>query len=364
VRVGAGAATITVAGVGLGELLRRSVAEPQTIVQTASNTSADNLPQAVAEALPNADDPVIPAPGTRPEVTPLERHYRIDINASIPSISAEGFVMPVISRLADGERTVMHEYTLDEIRAMPSRDDYVTMACISNRLGGDLISTVRWTGVSMQNFLATLDVPSNATHLQIMSYDGFDETVSLDLINSDERIMLAYEWEGQPLLEKHGFPLRIHIPDRYGMKQPKWIIQMEFIEGDREGYWVRRGWDRDAIVRSTSVIDTVAVDSAYEMDGGMYIPIGGIAWSGARGISSVDVRIDNGEWQAAEIRSPVGDRTWSLWRYDWAFQEGMHTFEVKCAEGDGTAQIDRVAGTYPSGATGIVSRTTFIEGQS
>ena len=107
----------------------------------------------------------------------------------------------------------------------------------------------------------------DARYLHITSGDGFYETVALDLIASDERIMLAYAWDGNPIPIDHGFPLRIWLPDRFGMKQPKWITGIEVVEDYKEGYWVERGWDEVAQVQATSVIDTVAEDAIYESDG-------------------------------------------------------------------------------------------------
>jgi DMSO/TMAO reductase YedYZ molybdopterin-dependent catalytic subunit len=306
-------------------------------------------------ALPNADDPVTPASGTRLEVTPLEDHYRIDITTTPPSVEPEGYVLPFTTALtADGSVQTLAELTLDDIRNYEPTEAYITMSCISNPVGGTLISTIKWTGVSMQQLLADIDVPANATHINITGADGFDETIALDLINADERVMLTYEWEDQPLTVEHGFPLRIHIPDHYGMKQPKWITGMEFIAGDQDGYWVRRGWDKQALVLATSVVDTAVPMDAGE-DEQQLVAVGGIAWAGVRGISKVEVRVDDGEWVEAQIRVPISDRTWQIWRYEWPFVEGAHTFEVRCVEGDGSVQIERAQGTFPSGATGIDS---------
>ena len=165
----------------------------------------------------------MPAPGTRPEVTALEDHYRIDIATTPPRVEAEGYTLPFTTALtSDGSVQTLTELTLDDIQNnYDIVEAFITMSCISNNVGGDLISTIKWTGVSMQQVLAGIDVPADATHIRITSADGFDEIVALDLINSDERVMLAYAWEDQPLTVEHGFPLRIHIPDRYGMKQPK-----------------------------------------------------------------------------------------------------------------------------------------------
>jgi len=351
VRVGAGTATIFVVGAGVGALMRRTTTEAVNTLPAASVDPSATQAVVNAEPLPNAGDPVVAAPGTRPEITPIDNHYRIDINSVPPTVEEVGYVLPILNAMNGNE--LVAEMTLDEIRSMPATDAYITMSCISNRLGGDLISTTRWTGVSMQYFLEQVGVPEGATHLRITSADGFDEVVALDIIAEDERVMLAYAWDGEPLRQRHGFPLRIHIPNRFGMKQPKWITQMEFLNADQDGYWVRRGWSKDALVRATSVIDTVAVNDHMEIDGRTLIPVGGIAWASVRGISRVEVRVDSGEWQEAQLRSPVSDRTWTIWRYDWEFSEGSHQFEVRCQEGDGTPQVEAVNPVRPDGATGI-----------
>lgn len=345
VQMGGAAAVVTVAGAGVGALLSARTPDETALAE------ATPSPQLMA-ALPNAGDPVLPAPGTRAEVTPLAKHYRIDINLLPPVVPADGYVLPFTSALG-GDKVTLKEYTLDAlIDGFPAVSDYLTMGCISNNVGGDLISTILWTGLPMQALLADVGVPDGATHLKMRAADGFDETIALDLINSDPRVMLCYAWEGQPLTVEHGFPLRIHIPNHYGMKQPKWITEFEFVPQDEDGYWVRRGWDKQALVRATSVIDTVAVDSAYTSGEQTLIPVGGIAWSGDRGISKVEVQVDDGDWVEAQLRAPISDRTWVIWRYDWPFAAGSHTFTVRATEGDGTPQIEAREGVRPSGATG------------
>lgn len=140
------------------------------------------------------------------------------------------------------------------------------------------------------------------------------------------------------------------------MKQPKWITAVEVTDQYEEGYWVRRGWDEVAQVKTTSVIDTVAVDAILGDGDQRGVPVGGIAWAGDRGISKVEVRVDGGEWQAAQLRSPLSETTWVIWRYDWPFEAGHHLFEVRCVDGNGTPQIERRSDVRPSGATGIHKR--------
>lgn len=352
ITLGGSAAAITVVGAGLAELLKTEVTT-ETPVVTAPELPAGAAPVALKDgegnALPNASDPLQPAPGTRLEYTPVADHYRIDIlSSSLPQFDEATFKLP-ITGLVENEVA----WSMDEIRAMPSRDDFITMSCISNRVGGSLISTTKWTGVSMQYILEQIKPGPSAQALKITGADSFDEYVDLDLIRQDERIMLAYAFDDKPLPQRNGYPLRIHIPDRYGMKQPKWISKIEVVDQLAEGYWVRRGWSREAIVNATSVVDTVATSAIYEKDGAQYIPIGGIAWAGARGVKEVQVRVDGGEWQTAALRSPISERTWNLWRYNWPYSEGQHSFEVRCIETDGTPQIEAIADVRPDGATGI-----------
>ncbi|HEU0020158.1 MAG TPA: molybdopterin-dependent oxidoreductase [Dehalococcoidia bacterium] len=349
IRLGATTATITVLGGSLGAMLasveRRRVAD--AIARSMETSEMGNgLP------FPNANDPLVPAPGTRLEYTPVKDHYKVFIRAEPTMIDGDNWVLPItglvdnplVLTLAD----IQHNYA--------SRDQYVTLSCISGRIATSLISTTWWTGVSLQQVLADAQPQAEARYLIITSGDGFYETVDLDLIASDERIMLCYAWDGRPIPFDHGFPLRVWLPDRYGMKQPKWITGMEVTNEYRPGYWVERGWDEIAQVKATSVIDTVAVNDIVESSDGRLVPVGGIAFSGARGISKVEVSVDDGPWQAARLRAPLSETTWVIWRYDWPFAEGNHTFEVRCAEADGTAQIEEEEGNHPNGATGIHRR--------
>jgi hypothetical protein len=244
--------------------------------------------------------------------------------------------------------------SLDDLRNdFPAQSQYVTLSCISGKVGTTLISTTQWTGVSAQELLAAAGVQPAAKYLHITSGDGYYETVPIDLINADKRIMFCYAWDGNTLPVDHGFPLRIWIPDRFGMKQPKWITGIEVMDQEIPGYWVERGWDAIAQVKTTSVIDTVAVDNIIHDGDAQRVPIGGIAWAGDRGISQVEVSVDDGPWELAQLRAPLSETTWVIWRYEWPFQPGPHTFTVRCAEKDGTPQITDVQPAHPSGATGL-----------
>ncbi len=282
-----------------------------------------------------------PVPGTRAELTPVPDHYRIDINTAPPVVLEGSWRLKIGGLVAQPSM-----FTLDQLRSYEPLHQFITLSCISNLVGGDLIGTTRWTGVSLKRLLPELKLLPNATHLKIRSADGFYEVVALDTIHADDRAMLAYAWDGVPLTVKHGFPLRIYIPDRYGMKQPKWIESIDAIDRWEPGYWVARDWDREARMKATSVIDTIAVDMMIGQAGqGTRLPIGGIAHAGVRGISKVEVRVDEGEWQAAQLRTPLSGQTWVIWRYEWPMQKGKHSFTVRCFDGAGVAQIVEEAPT-------------------
>ncbi len=344
VRMGGLAATFVVLGAEVAEVLR-----------VAGGPSVAPLTRGPIP-FPNAGASILPVPGTRPEYTSVADHYRVDINLSAPTIDAADWRLR-ISGLVDTPL----ELTLDQLRALyPARDQFITLECISNPIGGPLIGTTLWSGPSFRDVLATARPQPGARYAQVLAEDGFDESVSLQKIRSDARVILAYDWNGEPLPAEHGFPLRVYVPDLYGMKQPKWITEIVLVPDFVPGYWVKRGWSKEAVRRTTSVIDTVATSGPLRRAGNTYVPVGGIADAGARGISRVEVQVDDGPWSAAELRPPLGDLTWVLWRYEWPWREGDHTFAVRAYDGAGVLQTTERQPTYPSGATGVHTKAANL----
>jgi DMSO/TMAO reductase YedYZ molybdopterin-dependent catalytic subunit len=289
-------------------------------------------------ALPNAGAVVTAAPGTRPEFTTLEQHYRVDTNTRAPILSERDWRLQV-GGLVDRPLAL----TLDDLRREVPLHQFVTLECISNPVGGDLIGTTRWTGVSLQRVLALVGRDPRATHLRITSADAFFETVALELIDRDPRVMLAYAWDGVALYVEHGFPLRLYVPDVYGMKQPKWITAIDLVDRFEPGYWVLRGWDRAGQMKAASAVDTVAIGAATTAaDGRALITVGGIAHAGARLIEKVEVQVDDGAWNEARVRDPLSSTTWVVWRADIPHVAGEHTVTVRCVDGDGALQTDRL----------------------
>jgi DMSO/TMAO reductase YedYZ molybdopterin-dependent catalytic subunit len=288
-----------------------------------------------SHALPNRGALIAAAPGTRPELTPLEKHYRIDTDTRAPVVDERRWRLKI-----GGMIDRPFELTLDELRRHEPMHQFVTLACISNPVGGDLIGTTRWTGVSVQALLPRFGVKPGATHLRIASTDGFHEVIALDIIRKDQRVMLTYAWDGVPLPAEHGFPLRVYIPDVYGMKQPKWIQAIDAIDRWEPGFWVARGWDREGQMKATSAVDSIAVgERITDLNGITLVPAGGIAHAGARGISRVEVRVDDGEWREARLRDPLSETAWVVWRSDLSLRQGEHTLGVRCYDGKGEPQV-------------------------
>ena len=347
-KAGGLSAAVALGAAGLGRALfvrREAVGARQPLAQPlATATPAPAGGEAAPRPTPeNAVVGLEPVRGTRPELTDNDDFYRIDINTRPVEIAKEGWALEVAG-LFDSPRTL----TLDEIMAYPAVTQTITMGCISNMVGGDLIGTSHWTGVPLAPLLAEWGIRPEAQVLYIEAADGFYEyVVREDMM--DPRTLLVYGMNGETLPVEHGFPLRIYIPNRYGMKQPKWITRIEAREEWGMGYWVGRGWSREARPQIVSVIDSIALDDA--VDG--VIPVGGIAWAGDRTIARVEVQDGNGPWEPAQLRHPpLSPLTWVIWRYEWKPEPGRHVLRVRAIDGDGTVQTGERAITYPDGATG------------
>lgn len=317
---------------------------PQHLTPELTSGPAASPPQ---HALANRWDPVS---GTRSEVTPNPDFYRVDINSRPPQIDEQEWRLQV-----DGVTGASRSFTLKELRAMPSVSQYITLACISNPVGGDLISTTLLTGVPLRTVLQAAGISGEAVQgVKIECVDDFYEIVSREDLQ-DPRTLLAYAMNQEPLPEAHGFPVRIYIPNRYGMKQPKWITRLTAVTGEEGGFWEDRGWSQDARPHIVSIIDTVnqSGDGAVEM--------GGIAWAGDRGIQRVELQVDDGAWEPGELRSPsLSPLTWVQWRYQWKGEPGKHGVRVRAYDGTGTRQAITAGGPRPAGATGVDQQTFTI----
>jgi DMSO/TMAO reductase YedYZ molybdopterin-dependent catalytic subunit len=358
-RLTAGTLGVAAGAWGLGRLISvpdEEIGASQPLVQA----TATSAPQVVVEtkatpvhtATVTTRDRVSPAPGTRDELTSNEDFYRIDINTFRPVLKEDEWKLEVAG-LIDNSLSL----TLNDLMSYPAVTQPITLSCISNRVGGDLIGTSNWTGIRLRDLLEELGLQPQAQELLVEAADGFYESVTMrDMM--DPRTLLVYGMNDKTLPVDHGFPLRIYIPNRYGMKQPKWITKITAIDEEGSGYWTDRGWSKTAYPQIVSVIDTIA-DKEPTSDG--RIPIGGIAWAGDRGIKKVELKFGNGEWIPATLRvPPLSPLTWVQWRYDWDAEPGRHQVHVRATDGSGAIQIEEESGVRPDGATGYHSKSVRI----
>ena len=284
--------------------------------------------------------------GPSPEITPLENFYVVSKNFSDPSIAEQGWTLGVGGMVDRPMRL-----SLSDIRALAGSSEYVTMACISNGVGGGLMSTGSFTGVRLRDLVAMAGPRPQGTWVAFKARDGYSESLPMSLVQGAPEIIVAYELNGVPLPMNHGFPARMIIPGHYGMKGPKWLESIDIVNQESGGYWEQQGWDRSAVVKTTARIDVPS-------DGGLVklgvISLAGVAFAGTRGISKVEYSTDGGSsWNVAPFKAPLSNLTWVLWKVDWApAREGAYEIKVRATDGTGAAQDGRSAASYPSGATG------------
>jgi DMSO/TMAO reductase YedYZ molybdopterin-dependent catalytic subunit len=281
-----------------------------------------------------------------PEVTSNDDFYIVSKNLIDPEITGSKWRLRV-----GGAARAMLELTLDDVIAMPSRDQYTTLQCISNDVGGDLISTAKWTGFPLRDLLAKVTPLPSAKYAVFRSDDDYTESLPLDFAMRDG-VMLAYRMNDEALPTKHGYPLRLLAPGKYGIKNAKWITEIALMDEETFGYWQQRYWTQEARMNTSSRIDvpvpraTVST-SPYRLHG--------LAFSGDRGISRVEVSTDGGDsWQEAIMKPALSPYTWVLWYYDWrpSGDGDKAVIFARATDGVGNVQTARSAPPHPSGATG------------
>ncbi len=280
------------------------------------------------------------------EITPNAQFYVVSKNPPgfDPTLDVRKWSLEVGGLVARPRR-----FSYDELRTMPAVDQVQTLECISNEVGGDLMSTAKWRGVRLRDVLGQTGGPgSTAVQVAFRCADGYSESIPVGEAMNPSTI-LAYEMNGEPLPTAHGFPLRLLIPGLYGMKNPKWITKIEVVSYDFQGYWEASGWSDEAVVKTMSKFNTAArTQHLGEID------LGGVAYGGDRSVKEVEVSFDGGNtWQKAERRPPIGPFTWVLWAVLWKpSAPGEYTLKVRARDGLGILQTARETPTLPDGASG------------
>jgi DMSO/TMAO reductase YedYZ molybdopterin-dependent catalytic subunit len=298
-----------------------------------------------AEVLPPLPASVqAPVPGMAPFVTPNADFYRIDTAVIVPQVTAEEWTLSF-----DGMVRRPFTITYAELLEMPMVERDVTIMCVSNPIGGDLIGTARWLGTPLLPLLERAGIEPGADQIFSTSIDGWTCSTPLDGL-AEREPLLAIAMNGEPLPIEHGFPVRMIIPGLYGfISATKWVTQITATTYAADpAYWTVRGWATDAPVLTGSRIDLP--------DGSLSVgqtAIGGVAWAmDGDGISRVEVSIDDGPWQDAQLAEQPNPRTWRQWWLEWEATPGRHSIAVRATNGLGETQTSEVADVVPSGATG------------
>lgn len=323
------------------------------IVRPGSDPSAGEL---VVPTLSPAEPPPSSAPsfdivGLTPEVTSIKDFYTVDEAFVDPSID------PVDWRLAiRGVVSDPTDLTYDRLRSMPAIERFQTLACISNPIGGELISTTKWTGVPLKHLLEEAGVSGNGVEVVFRAADGYSDSLSLDQA-MDESTVLVIGMDGRPLSRSHGYPARLLSVGTYGMKNPKWLTEIEVVDHAYDGFWEQRGWAKVAPVKTQ-----VRIDVPPDATVGTAAVVAGMAFAGDRGISGLEISDDGGRsWADAELKPPLSDLSWVLWRFPWTPREpGSVELIARATDGTGEEQTSVVTDPHPEGASGLETASVEV----
>lgn len=334
-----------------------------TIGRSLLNSRAEAAP--TAASIPPAVDPVAPLPagselavaGISPLVVPNPSFYRIDTNLLTPRVDAASWTLGV-----DG--MVDNPFTIDyaELLAMEMHEEYVTIACVSNEVGGDLVGNALWKGVRLRELLDRAGVQAGATQIVGHAFDGWTAgfpTAWLD--DPDREALVAVAMNGDPLPAEHGFPARLIVPGLYGyVSATKWLVKIGLTTLEAfNGYWVPLGWAKEAPILTQSRID-VPKRGASVSPGD--VAVAGVAWAPDRGVSKVEVQVDGKAWAPAELSVPISDATWVQWLFRWSATPGTHTLSVRATDGTGEVQTADVTRPAPDGARGHHTISVSVNG--
>ncbi|MFC7455751.1 molybdopterin-dependent oxidoreductase [Brachybacterium sp. GCM10030267] len=305
-------------------------------------------PRSRAEEIPEGAQ--IDVAGMPPFLTPTDDFYRIDTALAVPRVDPTTWQLR-IHGLVERELTLSFE----DLLAEPMTEAHVTLACVSNPVGGDLAGNATWLGVPVATLLERAGVREGADMVLSRSVDGFTASTPLKALTDGRDSLLAVGMNGQPLPQEHGYPVRMVVPGLYGyVSATKWLTELTVTRfADDTAYWSTRGWSERGPIKTASRIDVPRSSATLAPDAEGAVMLGGTAWAQQRGIAAVEVRIDDGEWREATLGSEVSADTWAQWSLRWEeAAPGEHTAEVRATDGEGEVQTEQRANPAPNGASG------------
>ncbi len=340
-----GAAVAGLAATGVGRAL---VGEAETSNTTPLKSRLSLIHKTLSAPPPEAS---LDVPGMPPLITPAEDFYLIDTALTSPRINVDNWTLSVRGALDNPI-----ELTYNDLLSMPTREADITLSCVSNEVGGDLISNGRWTGVLLSDVLKEAGFSRdklNGASEQLVgrSVDGWTAGFKTDIALDGREALVAFGLNGDELPLKHGYPVRLVVPGLYGyVSATKWLTEIELTNWDFDAYWIQRTWSKEGPIKTQSRIDTVK--NGDKVPAGT-VRIGGVAWAPHRGIERVEVSTDDGEtWTDAKLAVQLDADTWRQYVHDWEAKPGDYTLKVRATDGEGKTQPEDKTAPHPSGATG------------
>lgn len=303
------------------------------------------LPKPLKFLPPPPSDPALKTPGLSKLFTPNSQFYRIDTAIIVPEIRVDTWRLRI-----DGMVATPREFTYEELTSRPVFELDDTIACVSNEVGGYLVGNARWLGIRLDDLIKEVSPTSQADQVMGYSSDGFSAGFPLAILDGRDA-MIAFGMNGDPLPTQHGYPARIIVPGLYGyVSATKWLTRIELTRFDqKQGYWVPRGWSALAPIKTQSRIDTPRDSSTIKAG---KIAIAGVAWAPTRGISKVEVRVDDGPWREATLGPELAKTTWRQWWIKWSATPGEPSITVRATDGNGVLQSSNRTPVDPDGAEG------------
>ncbi len=331
-----------------------AAAAPASTTSTAAPASAGPSVREQVAALDTLDDDVA---GISPYVTPNDSFYRIDTAfGEVPQVDPADWRLR-FTGMVDNP----YEITFDEIQSMDLSDHVITLSCVSNRVGGNLVGNAVWTGVPLSVLLDRAGVQPGADQVVGRSVDDWTAGFPTPLVYDGRNAVLAIGMNGEFLPTNHGFPARLVVAGLYGyVSAVKWIDEIHLTTWDGfDGYWVPRGWSKEGPMKTQSRIDVPSAGRG--LVAGQTTPIAGIAWAPTRGIERVEVNIDDEGWMPCELGEALGDESWVQWHREWTPTAGRHRIQVRATDGDGITQSGRQVDPAPNGAEGWHTITVTVD---
>ncbi|WP_314648996.1 molybdopterin-dependent oxidoreductase [uncultured Microbacterium sp.] len=339
-------ALAAIAGISAVVVGVASRAVSMTVSSVESIRKALNLPSP-RSTVTVPDGAELDVPGLSPLYTPNKDFYRVDTALTVPTIDPDTWRLVI-----DGMVDQRVEMSFQDILDMGLDEYSITLTCVSNEVGGELVGSAKWLGVPIRDVLKKAGVKSDADMVLSRSVDGYTASTPLSSL-TDENLdaILAVAMNGEPLPLEHGFPVRMVVPGLYGyVSATKWLTELKVTTFDKdEAYWTPRGYSAEAPIKFSSRVDTPKLGSAIEAG---RTPIAGVAWAQSVGIERVEVSIDDGEWMPATLSTPVNDDTWVQWFVDWDATPGTHYVAVRAVNKNGDLQIEERAPIAPDGSSG------------